>query len=454
MENTNNRPARDRRRKIAVIVAAAVAVALIATLASLVGVFAYRNGAWNMQVDNLYRQSYYTLSDNLLTMENNLSKIRVTRGEELQQELLMNIALAAQSATSSLTALSHGGYDMTPLIKYCNQVGDYSSYGARKIAFGLGLNDDDYKTFSDMHAMTYRIANELNAVRDKITDNGEKFVMGLGQMGQSLSAAFESLSGADVEYPSLIYDGPFSDALDSREALALKNMESIDPKQADNYVARALGGRILKSLTYVTTNESAFETYLYEFTTEDGTSGSIQISKQGGMPVMWDTDASVDDPRMTQEEAVELARQYCDKIGLPSMAPVWACVSDSIVYVNLCYKRDETIYYPDMVKVKVSLQDGAIVGYEGLNYLYNHTDRTFGTPTVGEEQVRAGDYGRMQISSVRLCVTPMPGGSEKLAWEVYGSVDVYRFFLFVDASTGKQFRIMQVIDSDEGELLM
>lgn len=444
-----------RNQKIFWWVGHIAALIAIVVLAVFVGIFSYRNGLWNTQVDNLYRQSYYTLTDNLLNMENNLSKIRVVRGEELQQQLLTDTALAAQSATASLGALSHGGYDMSPIIKYCNQVGDYCMFGVRKITFGLGLNDQDYQTFADMHTLTNTIAEKLNAVRDEITDSGEKFVMGLGEMGKSLYTAFESLTGTQTEYPSLIYDGPFSDSLEAREPLALKGMEDMNSADPLSYVARFFPGERVTQATFLSANESKFPSYLYEFRTEQGRTGSIQLSKQGGMALMWDMQVDVQDPKLSKEEAVELAKQYCTNIGLTNMTPVWASISASTVYVNLCYTVSDVICYPDMVKVKVSLDDGAIIGFEALNYLYNHTQRESSlVPKIPAEQASEMDYGKMQVSATRLCLVPTVGGSEQLAWEVYGTIDEYKFFIYVNADTGKQFKIMQVIDSDEGELLM
>ena len=108
-----------------------------------------------------------------------------------------------------------------------------------------------------------------------------------------------------------------------------------------------------------------------------------------------------------------------------------------------------------MVKVKVSLQTGKIAGFESREYIYNHTERdTDYAVNVTEEEALAASYGEMQVESIRLTVIPLDAGGEKLTYEVYGTIDGYGFFVYVDAATGKDVRVLQVIDSDEGELLM
>lgn len=196
------------------------------------------------------------------------------------------------------------------------------------------------------------------------------------------------------------------------------------------------------------------ECYSYTFSS-GGVYGNAMLSKKGGALVMADVNDTVTNPGYTKEQGVELAEQYCEKIGISDMSAVWACVTDSELYVNLCYEQDGIIFYPDMVKVKISLETGKVTGYEAREYIYNHTERDADyNVSVTEEEALAAGYGEMSVESVRLAVIPLDAGGEKLTYEVYGTVDGYGFFVYVDAATGKAVRVLQVIDSDEGELLM
>ena len=89
-----------------------------------------------------------------------------------------------------------------------------------------------------------------------------------------------------------------------------------------------------------------------------------------------------------------------------------------------------------------------------MNYIYNHCERDIESPKVTEGEVGNMDFGGLNVTSVRLALIPLPGGKEALTYEVFGNMDNYNFYVFVDAQSGKQIKVMQVIDSDEGELLM
>lgn len=428
-------------------------VAAVITLGVFLGITVNDKNALTMRSENGYLSSYYTLTDSLLQIENNLSKMRVVRTPSLQSELLTKAAINAEVSEQCLSALSISGANMQSTVKFCNQVGDYSLYLLRKLDSGESLSDTDYSTLDKLYETTRLLGEKMNSLSEKISSGDYSFSADLGAEDDAFSSIVSDIADGAIEYPALIYDGPFSDGLDDPSPVALEGEE----------ISQEKGAELLK--TYLTDYSDVIvkyegelggfiEGYSYSFTAGE-VSGNAQLSKIGGKLVMADVNDSVSDPKFTKEEGVELAEQYCEKIGIDNMSAVWACVTDSELYVNLCYKEDGIVFYPDMVKIKVSLQTGRITGFEAREYIYNHTERdTDYTVSITEEEALAVGYGEMKVESVRLAVIPMDAGGEKLTYEVYGTIDGYGFFVYVDAATGKDVRVLQVIDSDEGELLM
>ena len=48
---------------------------------------------------------------------------------------------------------------------------------------------------------------------------------------------------------------------------------------------------------------------------------------------------------------------------------------DGIVTINYAYKQDEVTVYPDLIKLKVALDNGEIMGIETKGYLNSHEKR-------------------------------------------------------------------------------
>ena len=434
------------------IITAVVLLIAITLLSIFLGISKSNENKWKSNSEYNYENAYYTLTDSLLNMENNLSKLRVTTSENLANEMLIDVAMNSQTAVANLTTLSYGGYDLSSVIKYCNQVGDYSKYLAQKVGAGSGLSEEDRKTLDGLYQSTFKLAKSLGGVKESLVAGG-KIVDGLNKLNKDFVGVAEGLVDGSIEYPSLIYDGAFSDSLTDKEAKGLSGEEISKDNQEDR-IKQILSDYEVKSVNFIGENSNYFDSYLYQVNLKNGQIASVQLAKKGGSVVMWDTSFDAKEPKLSIEEGTLLAEQYIAKMGIENMKGVYATVTDGLLYVNMCYTENDIIHYPDMIKVKVSLDDGKIVGYEGLNYIYNHTQRQLDTPTITEGEVRNMDFCGLSVKSIRLALIPLTGGKELLTYEVFGNIDEYNFYIFVDAKTGKQVKVMQIIDSDEGELLM
>lgn len=438
--------------KIFHIVVAVILLTAIILLSVFLGLSRSDGKSWMAMSENNMESAYYTLTDSLLNIENNFSKLRVTRDGNLAGEMLIDVAMDSQTAAANLAILSYSGYDMSALVKFCNQVGDYSKYLVTKLTGGEELSEEDYNTLAKLYEATYSIGKKLNAVKDALM-SGEKIVTGLDEFNSHFTEIADSLVDGSIQYPSLIYDGAFSDSLEERQPKSLSG-EDIDPEKQQDNITKILCDYKIKSVKYTGESDNGFTAYVYDVTLEDGSNVYLQLAKKGGSIVMWDKQFDSQQPTLSVEEGVVLAEQYMQKQGYENVKGVYACVTDSVLYVNICYVENDIVIYPDMIKIKVSLDDGKIIGFEGLNYIYNHTERSLETPAVTEGEVRNMDFGGLEVQSVRLALIPLDNGKETLTYEVYGKVDNYAYYVFIDAKTGKAVEVLQVIDSDEGELLM
>jgi len=57
------------------------------------------------------------------------------------------------------------------------------------------------------------------------------------------------------------------------------------------------------------------------------------------------------------------------------MVDTYYLKEDSTATINYAYKQDNVIIYPDLIKVKIALDNGEIIGIESKGYLTSHTVR-------------------------------------------------------------------------------
>jgi germination protein YpeB len=107
--------------------------------------------------------------------------------------------------------------------------------------------------------------------------------------------------------------------------------------------------------------------------------------------------------------------------------------------------------YPDLIKVQVRMDTGAVVGIEANNYLMNHTERVLPDIVLNVEQAREMVSDRLDVTHERLCVIPRENG-EKLAYEFIGKWSDSEFIIYIDALTGAELQILKIVDAENGVL--
>ena len=110
--------------------------------------------------------------------------------------------------------------------------------------------------------------------------------------------------------------------------------------------------------------------------------------------------------------------------------------------------------YPDLIKVKIALDDGEILGIETTGYLNNHTNRNISNIKITEEQAREDLNDNLEIKSSGLAVIPTEWKSEILCYEFKGKVEDKEFLVYINAENGREEDILIITNTHNGTLVM
>ena len=99
------------------------------------------------------------------------------------------------------------------------------------------------------------------------------------------------------------------------------------------------------------------------------------------------------------------------------------------------------------------MRDGTVIGLEAAGWLMNHVERTIEMPAITEQDALDRIGGALQPIEARLCVIP-DNTSEALCWEVRATDGSGVFLAYIDAMTGIERELMQVVTDDDGAFVM
>lgn len=136
------------------------------------------------------------------------------------------------------------------------------------------------------------------------------------------------------------------------------------------------------------------------------------------------------------------------------MQETYYVTQEGVTTINYAYKQDNVIVYPDLIKVKVALDNGDILGIETTGYLNNHTQRDIGNINITSDEAKKTLNNKLEITSERMAIIPTEWKSELLCYEFSGKVNDKQFLVYINAENGREEDILIITDTGNGVLAM
>ena len=192
--------------------------ALTALTAATMVVAFVRTHQWDQATNRLrgiYQKALYESSELTEGMAVNFNKVSVAGGPA-RELLLTDVIRQAQGVQADLAVLPLSGSAIAPAMKYINQAGDFCQRLLTRLGEGDSLSSEDAANLTSLSETAAQLSLALNAII-------QEYEAGQWPLTDRL-IQLESLSGESapaVDYPTLLYDGPFSDGATGSEFKAL-----------------------------------------------------------------------------------------------------------------------------------------------------------------------------------------------------------------------------------------
>lgn len=360
---------------------------------------------------------------------------------------------AATGAKTSLSVLPLSGVQMDNTYKFLSQIGDFVATLNAKLQRGETISDEERTQMQRLLTFSQTLSEEISTMRTQLFDGYLDFSATNATLAESdnktalLSDDMEDAEQSLTEYPSLIYDGPFSDHILQKEAAFLGGKPEITRDEALAAAAKILNvdKGSLEFLSEETDNTAAY-CFKYDDTV-------IAVTKNGGVLLYMLSSSFVGERTLGYEDARKYASEFLQRNGFFDMRESYYSISDGICTINYAYTNGDYICYPDLIKVSVSLQDGRILSADCRGYVMNHKERTFPPVKLPAAEAQKNLSPLLTVVDTRLAVIPTDSGAEKYAYEFHcKNQDGAEFLVYIDTTTGYEDDILILLYADDGVL--
>ena len=395
-----------------------------------------------------YSRSLAELAAYVDNIDTSLEKAMVSGTDEGRLMQAAKVWRESAAAKACLSSLPYADQKLENTNKFLSQVGEYSYSLARRAAAGEPITAKEGETVKKLAGYAENLKSQLYELLDTVAADGYDLSAVTDELNGTSPAengAFVQMEGSYEEYPSLIYDGPFSDHLQQGKQKALENEREITKSEAEA-IAKAFTNGVLTSCD----GKREGTTPVYCFY-GDGT--YLELTVKGGKVLNYVRDRAVQKTNHTREEAVAKAKSLLAKYGLSSMQETYTIEDDNTLLINFAYAFGGTVCYPDLIKLRIALDDLSLLGAETSGFLANHTSRQKPTQTLSADEARKSVSPALTVLSVRTAFICPQGLTETFVYEFTCRAENGRNVLcYIDAVTGREADLLLLLETPGGLL--
>lgn len=442
-----------------------IVIAVIGAVA-IWGIYQYKRAAdLRQELDNQYNRSFYEMVGYVNNVETLLAKSMVSATTEKTAITLQEAWKQATLAQTNLGQLPVSQPVLASTSKFLTQVGDLSLALDNQNIRGEKLAEDQYKMVEKLYKYSESLNKSLQELQNDLGTGrlrwGELAKKGTRLFSKTkpgeIMKKIERLGDTFKDYPTLIYDGPFSDHMTSAAARGLTG-EKISVEQALEKVKEFLGADRVQEIAEDGANDNgAIKTYGFSIKLKDAPKDQavkMSVSQKGGHIVWMLYNRPVGESRLDMEQAKKKGLEFLNEHGYDSMEDTYYLTQGNTATINYAYKQDNVTVYPDLIKLKIALDNGEIVGIEAKTYLSNHTEREIQKPKISLEEAREKINGKLDVKSTGLAIIPTNYKKELFCYEFKGKLNDKDFIVYINAITGAEEDILMIVNTPNGVLTM
>ncbi len=394
------------------------------------------------------------LGTNLDTISLNLDKCLYASTSPMITTVSTEVWRASTAAKTNLSEITDGEAELSAIYKFLSQVGEYMMSLNEKSTAGEKISEEEIETLENLSQYAEKLSKDINYLINEeqngsldfehvkttlAEENNEKLYI-----GTELDDAKQTMS----DYPTLIYDGPFSDNIDTKKSKLIENLPEISKEEALKKAASFLN---IKETDLYFLSECQGNLGCYSFYNTDLT---VSVTKKGGIVSYFLSSRFADEITISYEDAIEKAKLFLNDRGYKNVKESYYAEIDGILTINFAFFENNVTYYTDLIKVSVALDNGEVTAFDSTGYLMNHTQREI--KSKYKYDIKDAEKllnSSLEVKSSKKAFIPTDYGTEIFAYEYHCvAKDEQEVLIYIDPTTGNEAEILVLLYSDNGVL--
>ncbi len=402
-----------------------------------------------VQAENNYQRAFHDLTFQVDLLNDKIGTTLAMNSRSSLSPALTEVWRITSEAQNDVGFLPLGLLPFNKTEEFLSEIGNFSYQTAVRDLENEPLTEDEYAVLQNLYKQSGEIQTELRNVQKKVMENNLRFTdiemalaSGDEMQDNSIIDGLQVVEEKVTGYSEASQFGPTYVTYKQKEQ-SFRNIkgEEISKDKALEIAKRFVPTYSDEMKLSIAENKKGSDFKFYSIDIHDPKTDNqahLDITKVVGYPIIFMNNREVGKAKISLNEAAEKAKEFLEKQNYTSMDLFESSQYDSVGIFNFVHLEKGVRVYSDSIKVKIALDNGAVIGYSAEEYLQTNKERKIEEPTVTVEEAKKKINPKVKIMENRLAIITNSSGEEVLCHEFLGVINNETYRIYINAKTNAE----------------
>lgn len=411
-----------------------------------------------IQAENNYQRAFHDLTYRIDLLNDKISTVLATNTPEQLSPQLAEIWKITSEAHASVGQLPLTLLPFNKTEEFLTNIGDFSYRVAIRRLDEEPLTEDEKDLLNQLHETANEIRRELRTVQHTALSQGLRWMdveLALATNEPSDNTIIDGLKTIEKnaeQFSETDNEAGFSfTTVNENKEIKLEGKE-YSSQEIKDFVRKHFDLDNNVDIEVDETGEgSDIPMYHASFQTND-LYGYADITKQGANIVSYLLNRDINERKISLHDGMNEAAKLLNDIGYKNVQPIGSAQYEQVGVYQFVFVDENNIYFhPDMIQVKVALDNGDIIGLSARDYIINQHSRENHqfTAKLTEQEAIDKVNPNIAVQETRLSVIESDLGEEVLTYELIGTMNDNTYRIYINSNDGFEERVELLKQTEE-----
>ncbi|AJY77193.1 germination protein YpeB [Paenibacillus beijingensis] len=407
-----------------------------------------------LKAENQYQRAFHDLSYHMDQLHHQLGNTLAVNSasQSFHRKGLVNVWRLTSEAQNEINQLPLTLLPFNKTEDFLSHISNFAYKTSVRDLTKQPLTDKEYATMKTLYAKSGELTKDLQAMQDKVLAKNLRWMDVESAIATEKSAedntiidGFKTVDKKVSEYPEINW-GPSVASMYQKRTFKSLSGKKVSAQEIASRAAKFLDLPSTKGIRVVE-NGKGTEYASYSAIVAEPKSGkniSLDFTQQGGELLWYIHPRDISAKTMGLKEARKHADQFLTNHGYEGMTPVSYDEYGNEGVFTYVSTQNGILIYPEMITVKVALDNGQVVGLQAGDYVYEHRARKLKKPALTESAARKALNPDLKSAEGHLALIKNDIGQETLCYEFAGKINGAYYRIYINADTGAEEAIEEM----------